>query len=98
MSCSACEHRFSTREILRVYNPLNFPCPRCGVRLTLDMLGWILLTIVCVLAALAARYVAIEYRAGPLSLWQSLFALALSIVAAGPIEALYNRFARYPRK
>jgi hypothetical protein len=98
MSCAACHHRFSAWEILRVVNPLSFSCPRCGVRLTIDKLGYAVLGVVCVLAALAAKYVAAQYLAGSLSLSQSLLVLVLIIVAFAPVELLYNRFARYKRK
>ena len=98
MACSACHHSFSFREAARLHNPISFACPNCGVRLTLDNLGWALLGFAAILAIWVARSAAIQYRTGAWSLAESLLVLLIFVLATGLAEALYLRVARFRLK
>ena len=95
MSCAACHHTFSLREALQQFNPWNFRCPSCGVRLELGPGAWAFLALAVALGVLAGSQIARLYLAGTLSLAGSLLALVALILAGIPLEYALVRHARF---
>ncbi len=75
-------------------NPIQFACPNCRVELTFGTSGWILLSVVVVLAVAVASLAAKRLKAGRWKLVECGIFFACFLIVLLPIEWLYVRLAK----
>jgi len=93
MNCPDCSHCPTLREALRIWNPIRFPCPGCGVGLTFGLASWLFLLFACAVGWALASVAANQYNGGNWSFAESIVFLVFVLVVVLPgLEWLGLRF------